>query len=1645
MARFVITMQANLQASPPQIRNIVRSINNQLRGINATVNLNLNNGQINGFNRNINNARNGVQGLTNDMERFGEQAAQAIRRYGAFTLATTAFLKLTSSISAGIQDAIKFDREIVRIAQVTGQSTESLKALSSEVTRLSTTFGVASEEILESAVTLSQAGLSAEQTRIALEALAKTGVSATFGDVKETTEAAIAAMQQFGYQAKDLEQILGSINSVSAAFAVESDDIAVAIRRAGGAFEAAGGNLNEFQALFTSVRQTTRESAESIATGFRTIFARLQRVRTQNFLKNLGIDVLNEQGLFVGPFEAIRKLSTALKDLDSADPRFAQVIEELGGFRQVSKVIPLIEKFDVSQKALNIAIRGGNSLTKDAEVAQQSLAIQIAKVREEFTALLREIANNQLFKESVKTALALASALIKVGNALTPLIPLIGLVGAARIGPNVGSFARGFGRRISGFSDGGSVPGQGDSDTVPAMLTPGEFVITKRAAQSIGYNNLSRLNRTGNVRGYNRGGVVGYARGGRVSSITSSLGGIGGIGFGLTAISAFTNNLGDADSALTKVISTLGILGGQIALTNTIYKEGSRSLLPLFDRFNGMRDEFARNRQRAAGDTISYSVNRYANTGQSATNEELDAFESQRRQRLNRASRLRQQRTGARNAAIGSAITGVGLTVGGFVSDNANQRIANGEDATRQAAAGGLISGAATGAGIGAIFGPWGMAIGAATGGLIGFYQSLGAAEKELRSVAFDKQLTEVGKILDRVNKGNLSTDGATGSISRQVLEAFSTINETTGTERSDLSAKFRNQASGIEDFFLQVAKGSKDFNDFTQKTGDTLDEFAALADIPFGDLRNQVEGVIKAEKEAAVAAARFTAATRASNDLKVVLDSFSTALTTASYNLNTFGASLDEVEAGIDFRGSAFKSFNLSELFKQNAAGEFNNPGQVAGISRNLLTGFGQPGGLIANQVSDISKARSLVPDLIRQFASNPLKGEEAAPQDFIADSLKKANISQSVIDSVVGGISTVIGSEAKPSILLQKFNADPTQVVEDVFDSLKGFDNVMASLSTQISEHADRMAKGFELSAKVQDKINTLELDRIDNIIALQDKIQSNIGTPAPIGTGAARDRAINQRIGGTSDVSVQNLFERARTAQSNITGLTNTINDRQRQGLNINNELFARQRNITILEQSTTALQKMTKSGYEFAEIEERLARAGEQRRFRRDNIINQAFGSRDDKRKEAESIALVSALVRGMTTLDRLNDQGKDLVKNFLTENRQVSFPGLGGATGEDILRKLLVQDQTRKIVQNEGLGPQDALSKALQNVGAALDGTEEEVKLRKDLIGVTSKQNEAITALQKLLANKDPLNTGLLAQENNRFLTELNNIFVSNLVNAEKVRIGQANSVLDRRDSANKIPATSEQLNAARINRQAKIDADKAAEQRGKNLESLDKEFVKLGQNPSRETLRGFGSRFGLSETEITAANLRAKANNRNPASEVRDLANRKIIESASKQIQAADNSRVEESPTTRRLSLREIDAALEAKKNAPTPTEVQRAENQKKTSQDSIRELEKSLRPNQPPGQPVSYNPSSRIDNSVAGMNQFANNLQDTVNQMDGLQMELVATHNVNVTLNGGEVLARMNESVRGMIEQGANQALAKLVNENPGLRMPVA
>lgn len=451
-------------------------------------------------------------------EHFGRVLGRTGQRFSAYIIASSVIGTFSNSIAKATSNAIKFEYELAKIAQTVNEDSKFVKRYTTDILKISRSYGLINTKVSETIRVLAQAGLSFDQALQGAEALAKTTLLATFDNLDSTTEAFIATMRTFNLTIRETEAALEDINLISKKYAVESNDLVEAIKRTGGVFAATGGTIQELNALFTSVRATTRESADTIATGFRTIFSRLQRPKTIEFFKELNIELADARGNFIGNFEAIRKISEGLKaqNIQPGSIRFAEIVEEIGGLRQVSRVIPLLNQFGDAQEALRIQNEKSNETDVDVKKSKETLSFAIKDLQQNFSNLIAEISQDNQFQLFAKSLIGIANAAVEVARSIRPIIPLLAGLGALRLSQGILRIHQQFvgdSGAVRRYANGGPVSGIGDRDNVPALLTPGEFVVNKKSAQAYGYGRLHQINR--------------YAKGGPVQRFASG-GGVGG-------------------------------------------------------------------------------------------------------------------------------------------------------------------------------------------------------------------------------------------------------------------------------------------------------------------------------------------------------------------------------------------------------------------------------------------------------------------------------------------------------------------------------------------------------------------------------------------------------------------------------------------------------------------------------------------------------------------------------------------------------------------------------------------------------------------------------------------------------------------------------------------------------------------------------------------------------------------------------------------------------------------------------------------------------------------------------------------------------------------------------------------------------------
>lgn len=363
---------------------------------------------------------------------FGDSIALAAKRFSAFLIPSTFAFGVISAIRGATKEALEFEKVITKIQQVSERSPGGVERITSSVLSAARTTGVAAIDIAEGVQVFAQAGIKdTKQLADVANQLAKIPLSATFDDIKSTSEGLIAVFGQFNKQISDTGEILDLVNKFAADFAVESKDIFEGIKRGGSAFAIAGGDLRDFISLFSVLRETTRESSESLGTFFKFSSAQLLSSRSQKILKDIGI----------GPGTLTKQLSTLSDKLFGPESKSSgieriNIAESLVGSRQFNRLITLLQALQdpkIKERIAGSLSGAAGSIDETTVKRLDDIGQTLAKIRENFNAFFKELVQDESLKSFVKTIGDLTNSLIRLFSAIRPLVPVLATIGAASL------------------------------------------------------------------------------------------------------------------------------------------------------------------------------------------------------------------------------------------------------------------------------------------------------------------------------------------------------------------------------------------------------------------------------------------------------------------------------------------------------------------------------------------------------------------------------------------------------------------------------------------------------------------------------------------------------------------------------------------------------------------------------------------------------------------------------------------------------------------------------------------------------------------------------------------------------------------------------------------------------------------------------------------------------------------------------------------------------------------------------------------------------------------------------------------------------------------------------------------------------------
>lgn len=405
-------------------------------------------------------AASGMKSAAGRADTFGKSIQIAGKRYAAFLAATVVPFAALAGLSKATASVIEFDGAMLKMRQITGQTEEQMGGMRDSILDMATATGTSASEIARIGKIMSQAGFRGDQLTESLTALSKVPLTPSFETIDAAVEGTIAALNQFNSEGLTTTEILDIMTAVSNKFAASSEDIAKGIARGGAAFEAIGGTFREFVGIFTTVRQATRESAETVGTFMKTISSRLADPKIVNFLEGKGIRI--GEAIEAGdPVGALKQIGIALEGITSIQERTAISIK-LGGRRQISRLQALVSNLDTLDDALQIAGTSAGAFGEIAEVGLQGLQAQLNILGQEFNKLVQTLAE-PMFIPIIRGVTTVGKAFVAFLDFVKPIIPALTTVigfaaGFKLLAISIGAAAKAL-AFMSTVGVGGGIPG----------------------------------------------------------------------------------------------------------------------------------------------------------------------------------------------------------------------------------------------------------------------------------------------------------------------------------------------------------------------------------------------------------------------------------------------------------------------------------------------------------------------------------------------------------------------------------------------------------------------------------------------------------------------------------------------------------------------------------------------------------------------------------------------------------------------------------------------------------------------------------------------------------------------------------------------------------------------------------------------------------------------------------------------------------------------------------------------------------------------------------------------------------------------------------------------------------------------------------
>ena len=298
---------------------------------------------------------------------------------------------IVGQYQAAINYAEKLNTSLNNIRIVTGQNTDQMAAFAKTANESAKRLNTTTTAYTNASLIYYQQGLGDKEVAARTETTLKLA-NVSRQSVEEVSNQLTAIWNNYAEGSSNLEHYADVITALGAATASSSSEIATGLEKFASIGKTVGLSYDYATTALATITATTRQSADTVGTGLRTLFSRLQ---------GLSLGKTLEDGVNLNKYSAaLAKVGVNIQDQYGQVKEMDQILDELGakwgtisneqqialaqtvgGVRQYTNLIALMDNWDYFQQNLKVAQGADGTLEQQAEIYGESWEAASKRVR----------------------------------------------------------------------------------------------------------------------------------------------------------------------------------------------------------------------------------------------------------------------------------------------------------------------------------------------------------------------------------------------------------------------------------------------------------------------------------------------------------------------------------------------------------------------------------------------------------------------------------------------------------------------------------------------------------------------------------------------------------------------------------------------------------------------------------------------------------------------------------------------------------------------------------------------------------------------------------------------------------------------------------------------------------------------------------------------------------------------------------------------------------------------------------------------------------------------------------------------------------------------------------------------------------------